>query len=84
MNISGIISNLQDVSTKLSNLSDDVSTMVIIDGNTDATRDMNDKLREIREEIIQLSSVIENNKETIQSCCDALGISVNFYSSSRN
>lgn len=81
MNISGIINDLQAASTKLSNISSDVANMVIIDGNLNATRDMNDKLHEVRNEIMALSRVIEENKTTIQNCCDALGISISFYSS---
>lgn len=81
MNISGIISDLEAASTRLSNISSDVANMVMIDGSLNATRDMNDKLHDIRNEIISASKVIEENKEIIQNCCDALGISVYFSSS---
>lgn len=80
MNISGIINDLQAATTKLSNISSDVANMVIIDGSINSTRDMNDKLHEIRNELSSISRIIEENKATIQSCCDALGISVSFYS----
>lgn len=81
MNISGIINDLQNATTKLSNISSDVTNMVIIDGSINSTRDMNDKLHDIRNELSSISRIIEENKATIQSCCDALGISVSFYSS---
>ena len=80
MNISGIINDLQDATTKLSNISSDVANMVVIDGSINSTRDMNDKLHEIRNELSSISNIIEENKATIQSCCDALGISISFYS----
>lgn len=82
MNISGIINDLQEATTKLSNISSDVANMVIIDGSINSTRDMNDKLHDIRNELSSILSIIEENKATIQSCCEALGISVSFYSGS--
>lgn len=80
MNISGIINDLQTATTKLSNISSDVANMVIIDGSVNSTRDMNDKLHDIRNELASISRIIEENKTTIQNCCDALGIGVSFYS----
>ncbi len=81
MNISGIMSDLDEAAIKLSNISSDVANMVVIDGSLNSTRDMNDKLKNIRTEIMDVANVIEKNKEIIQSCCDALGISVYFSSS---
>lgn len=82
MNISGIINDLDAVSSKLSKISSDVANMVIIDGNVDTTRDMKEKLHEVMVEINSISDIIETNKATIQSCCDTLGLNVNYYSSS--
>lgn len=81
MNISGIIGDLDEAAIKLSNISSDVTNMVIIDGSINSTRDMNEKLKKVRTEIMDVANVIEKNKEIIQSCCDALGISVYFSSS---
>ncbi len=80
MNISGIIQDLEDASTRLTNISSDVTNMVIIDNSKFATKDMNDKLHDIRNQIESLASKIEENKQIIQNCCDALGISVYFSS----
>ncbi len=80
MNISGIISDLEDASTRLTNIATDVANMVIIDGSTNSTKDMNDKLHDIRNEIASLSRNIEENKKIIQNCCDALGLNVYFSS----
>lgn len=79
MNISGIRNDLHNAINSLSDISGDVNYMVIIDGNKNSAGSMKDMLFDIKTELSTILEIFEENVEIIQSCCDALGISVSFY-----
>lgn len=79
MNISGIRNDLHNAINSLSDISGDVNYMVIIDGNNNSAGGMKDMLFDIKTELSTILEIIEENAATIQSCCEALGISVRFY-----
>ena len=75
--IGAIIQDLESAVSKLNEMSGDLTNMIIIDGNNNTTLDMNEKLREVRSQIISAANTIETNLAKIQECCDYLGLSLN-------
>ena len=79
MSITNAMNELQEVATKLANISSEVSSMVMIDGTTSATQNMTQKVAEIKEELIAAAGLVEENKKIIEDCCSALGLSISSY-----
>jgi len=79
MSITTAMNELQEVATKLANISSEVSSMVMIDGTTSATQNMTQKVAEIKEELVAAAGLIEENKKIIEDCCSSLGLSISSY-----
>ena len=79
MSITNAMNELQEVATKLANISSEVSSMVMIDGTTSATQNMTQKVAEIKEELVAAAGLVEENKKIIEDCCSALGLSISSY-----
>lgn len=75
--IGAIIQDLEAASIKLSEMSSDLASMIIIDGSRFATQDMNEVLHDVKIQISSAARSIETNIAKIQECCDALGLSLN-------
>lgn len=74
--LSQILSELESAADKLYDLSDEVSKMVVIDDKDYATQSMNMKIKNIMYELRKAARNIESNRDTIESCCGELGLSV--------
>lgn len=74
--LSQVLSELDSASKKLQNISDEIADMIIINDSRFATQDMNYKVKNIMLEIRKAADAIKENRDTIESCCDALGLSV--------
>lgn len=74
--LSQVLSELDSASKKLQNISDEIADMIIINDSRFATQDMNYKVKNIMIEIRKAADAIKENRDMIESCCDALGLSV--------
>jgi hypothetical protein len=76
-NLSQILSELDSAAQKIQDISDEVVDMIIINDNRFATQSMNFRLKDIMYEIRRASRSIKENRDIIEECCSALGLSVN-------
>ncbi len=75
-NLSQILSELDSAAEKIRDIADEVTDMIVINDSIYATQDMNFRLKNIMIEIRNAARKIEENRNTIESCCSELGLSV--------
>ena len=75
-NLSQILSELDSAEQKIKDISDEVVDMIIINDSRLATQSMNLRLKDIMYEIRRAARSIEENRDIIEECCSALGLSV--------